>query len=102
MLLTMEHFQFRNIYGEEKTFKLFKEAGFDGIDFSFNALGNGTAMDLENHIEKAKETKRLLEEYNLVCNQSHAPFGFKFGEQMDESNKNFLDMFFFICITPYL
>lgn len=92
MILSMEHFPFRNIFGEEQTFKLFKEAGFEGVDYSFNALGNGTAIDLENHIEKAKETKRLLDKYILACNQAHAPFAFKFGEQMDESNKNFSDV----------
>ena len=92
MILSMQHFLFNNIYGEEQTYKLFKQAGFDGIDFSFNKLGNGTAIDLENHVEKAKETKRLLDKYGLVCNQSHAPFAFKFGEQMDENNKNFLDI----------
>lgn len=92
MILSMQHFLFNNIYGEEQTYKLFKQAGFEGIDFSFNKLGNGTAIDLENHVEKAKETKRLLDKYGLACNQSHAPFAFKFGEQMDENNKNFLDI----------
>ena len=92
MILSMENFFYQNVFGQEETFKHYKEAGFDGIDFSFNALGNGTAIDLENHIEKAKETKRLLEKYGLVCNQAHAPFAFKYGEEMNESNKNFLDI----------
>ena len=81
-MLSMEHFLFRNVFGEEKTFDLFKKAGFDGVDFSFNMLGNGTAINLDNHIEKAMESKRLLDKYNLICNQSHAPFAFKFGEEI--------------------
>ncbi len=92
MLLSMEHFLFRSKFSEEETFSLFQKVGFEGVDFSFNALGNGTAMDLEDHIEKAKETKRLLEKYHLVCNQAHAPFAFKFGEEMSVNNKNYSDI----------
>ena len=92
MILSMEHFPFRNIYGEEQTFKMFKQAGFEGVDYSFNMLGNGTAIDLENHVEKANETKRLLEKYGLACNQAHAPFAFKYGDEMCENNKNFSDL----------
>ena len=92
MILSMEHFFLRDQFGEENTFKLFKQVGFEGVDYSFNALGNGTAIDLENHIEKAKESKRLLDKYNLICNQAHAPFAFKFGEEMSEKNKNYFDV----------
>lgn len=101
MILSMEHFLFRNKFGEEQTFKMFKEAGFDGIDFSFNMLGNGTSIELDNHVERAKESKRLLDKYELICNQAHAPFGFKFGEEMAESNNNFIHIiksFEYACI----
>ena len=40
MILSMQDFHFRNIYGQEETFKMYKNAGFEGIDFSFNMLGN--------------------------------------------------------------
>ena len=92
MILSMQDFHFRNIYGQEETFKMNKNAGFEGIDFSFNMLGNGTAIDLDNHIEKANESKRLLKKYGLVCNQGHAPFSLKYGEELSEGNKNFLDV----------
>ena len=64
-MLSMEHFLFRNVFGEEKTFDLFKKAGFDGVDFSFNMLGNGTAINLDNHIEKAN-TKRAKNYLNTI------------------------------------
>ena len=92
MILSMEHFPIRAKFGEEQTFKMLKDAGFSGVDYSFNAWGDGTSIDLENHIEKAKETKRLLEKYGLVANQAHAPFFFKYGEEMSLENKNFLDI----------
>ena len=93
MILSMEHFPVRAKFGEEQTFKMLKDAGFSGVDYSFNAWGDGTSIDLENHIEKAKETKRLLDKYGLVANQAHAPFFFKYGEEMSLENKNFLDIF---------
>lgn len=92
MILSMEHFPFRLKFGEEQAFKLFKDAGFDGVDYSFNDMGNGVSIDLENHMEKAKETKRLLEKYGLVCKQAHAPFEFKYGDEMNERNKNFFNI----------
>lgn len=88
----MEHFLFQAKFGEEEAFKLFKQAGFEGIDYSFNVSVNGTAIDLENHIEKAKNSKLLLRKYNLVCNQAHAPFAFKFGEELSNANKNYADI----------
>lgn len=92
MNITIENFPFRDKFGDKKAFEMIKNAGFDGVDFSFNAKGDGTSIDLENHLEKAVETKRLLEKYGLKCNQAHAPFAFKYGDKLDESNKNFLDI----------
>ena len=88
MLITIENFPFTNKFGE-KGFEIIKEAGFDGVDFSFNALGNGTAIDLESHLQTAKKTKELLDRIGLKCNQAHAPFTFKYGDDMNESNKDY-------------
>lgn len=60
--------------------------------YCFNALGNGEAIDLENHIEKANASKALLDKYGLVCNQARAPFVFKYGEEMSENSKNYADV----------
>ena len=37
MILSMEHFPVRAKFGEEQTFKMLKDAGFSGVDHSFNA-----------------------------------------------------------------
>ncbi|MBQ9734950.1 MAG: sugar phosphate isomerase/epimerase [Clostridia bacterium] len=95
MNITIENFPFRDKFGDEKAFKMIKDAGFDGVDFSFNALdsdGNWGSIDLSNHISTAKEQKKMLTDCGLSCTQAHAPFAFKYGEKMDESNKNFLDI----------
>lgn len=91
MLLTMEHFPFRINFGEEKAFEMMKKAGFDGVDYSFNGF-KGESIGLDNHLENAKETKRLLEKYNLVVNQAHAPFVFRYGDEMSVENKDFHDI----------
>ena len=91
MLLTMEHFPLRLRFGEEKAFEMMKIAGFDGVDYSFCGF-SGEAVGLENHVEGAKETKRLLEKYGLVVRQAHAPFVFRYGDEMSVENKDFLDI----------
>ena len=89
MNLTIETFPFILKLGEEKTYQTIKEAGFDGIDFSYNALGNGTAIDLENYQEKAKKSLELLNKYGLTCTQAHAPFCIKYTDNLDLSNENY-------------
>ena len=91
MILSMENFPFRAKFGEEEAFRLFKEAGFEGVDYSFNNE-DGSAIELDDHIQKAKETKRLLDKYDLICNQAHAPFEFKYGDEFTPSNKNFYNL----------
>ena len=46
MILSMEHFPSRAKFGEEQTFKMLKDAGFSGVDYSFNAWRDGTSIDL--------------------------------------------------------
>ena len=45
------------------------------------------------YLERAKETKRLLEKYDLVCNQTHAPLdNGTINGAVDLTNKEFRDM----------
>lgn len=91
MKLSIENFPLRQKFGEEKALKMIKDAGFDGIDYSFNAAGNGSAIDLCNHTRKAKEVKRMLDSLGLTCVQAHAPFGFQYGFKFNMSDKSFSD-----------
>ena len=88
MKLTIEHFIFREKFGEEKAFEMIKNAGFDGVDYSFNA-SNCRAMDFGVGDEKAKEIKGLLDKYGLAANQAHAPFSFRYGEEMSMENEHY-------------
>ena len=91
MLVTMAHFPLRDRFGEEKAFEMIKNAGFDGVDYSFNGF-QGEGIGLDNHLENARETKRLLVKYGLVAHQAHAPFVFRYGDEMSVENKDFHDI----------
>ena len=63
MKVTIENFPFRDKFGDKRAFEMIKNAGFDGVDFSFNALdadGNWGSIDLSNHLNTAKEQKKML------------------------------------------
>ena len=92
MKISIESFPFRLKFGEEKALEMIKKAGFDGIDYSFNALGNGTAIDLNNHIAKAKAVKKLLDTLELSCLQAHAPFNLKYGAEFSLNDKDYSDI----------
>lgn len=92
MSITIENFTLRQKFGEEQALKIIKDAGFDGVDYSFNDDGKGKSIDLSNHIEKAREVKGYLDKYGLVCKQSHAPFAFSFEDELSIENENFSDM----------
>lgn len=92
MKISIENFPFRLKFGEEKALEMIKKSGFDGIDYSFNAFGNGTAVDLNNHIAKAKAVKKLLDALELSCSQAHAPFSIKYGAKFNLNDKDFSDI----------
>ncbi|MBE5743680.1 MAG: sugar phosphate isomerase/epimerase [Clostridiales bacterium] len=92
MSITIENFTLRQKFGEEQALKIIKDAGFDGVDYSFNDDGKGKSIDLSNHIEKAREVKSYLDKYGLVCKQSHAPFSFSLCDELSLENKNFSDL----------
>ena len=95
MLLSIENFLFREKFGEELSLKMIKDAGFNGVDYSFNCHnenGDWDSIDLSEHKKTAKQVKALLDKYGLICQQTHAPFHFKYGEKMDVSEKSFSDI----------
>ena len=90
MKITIEHFTMRSRFGEETALKMIKDAGFDGVDYSFNE-GNGQAIDLSDHVKKAKAVKKILDDAGLFCSQAHAPFGLKYGVKFNMQDKQFAD-----------
>ena len=59
--------------GEEAGLRLIREAGFDGVDYTF-FFAFGWAQLEGEYLQKAAHTKALLEQNGLVCRQAHAPF----------------------------
>jgi sugar phosphate isomerase/epimerase len=56
--------------------KAVKEAGFDGIDFSFKDESGQALLYADNWEDHAWEVRRALDKAGLTCSQTHAPIGF--------------------------
>ena len=59
--------------GEEESYRLIKEAGFDGVDLQCIDKKSSDIL-LNHHREEAQNTRQLLEKHGLICNLAHAPF----------------------------
>lgn len=93
MKLAVEVWHLIRALGEEQAFALLKESGFDAVDYSFFWQDPATSILDDRYLERAAQTKKLLEKYDLVCNQTHAPLDnatIKVGA--DLSNKEFRDI----------
>lgn len=76
-------------YGEEEALRMVKEAGFDGIDYPCYIQEPYTVTS-DDYLQRAAQTRVLLDKYGLVCNQAHAPFGKSvYGDAMDPSCKEY-------------
>ena len=89
MQLTIETFPFILKFGEERAYELIKEAGFTGIDFSYNATGKGLAINLDNYQEKAKKSLEMLKKLGLSCRQAHGPFEMQYTDEFSLENFNY-------------
>lgn len=94
MILSMENLTACKLYGEKKSAKMFKDAGFDAFDFSYYYLeqteGRQEAVLGENYREFAKDLREYINSIGIICNQAHAPFDLTFEDELDESNITFL------------
>ena len=87
MLLSLENATARKRVGAKAAIDMFVEAGFTAMDYSFF----NEAKEWEEYFgtpdvfKKAEEIRRYAEEKGLVLCQSHAPFKFREGMEMNES-----------------
>lgn len=89
--------------GQEKALKQVKEAGFDGVDFPLYWSKYQDTLLGENYKELALEEKKRLDDANLICDQTHAPFmHFQHGDVMDESDESYLRIVRAIEVTSIL
>ena len=77
-------------YGEEKAFEMIRKAGFDAVDYPLFRTNPDDNILGDDYLERAANTKRLLDKYDLVCNQTHAAFGnSKFNSPMDTTHREY-------------
>ena len=92
MKLTIDTGTLCKKFGEDKAFEMIKNAGFDGVDYSMCGLSEEYNMLDDNYKENAKKTKALLDKYNLICEQAHAPFSFTYEDSIGESHEKYRDI----------
>lgn len=89
MKLAVEVWHTIRALGEEKGLALLKKSGFDAVDYSFYWQDPVHGILGDDYLERAEKTKKLLAECDLVCKQTHAPFGTTYGTPMDISHPEY-------------
>ena len=91
MKLSIETHVARQHLGVYEGIKAIKDACFDAFDFSYYWLSEGESNEIigEGYIEYVKKLKSYIDEIEIVCNQAHAPFDFKYGMKMDETEPTY-------------
>ena len=85
-------------FSVEKTFEIFKDAGFEALDISFfNKEEYTDGLEKfyplgDDYLQRARQQRALLDEMGLVCNQTHAPYGLESDDLLDEENYHFKEL----------
>ena len=87
MLLSLENATARKRVGDFAAIDMFVEAGFTGMDYSFfnEPKDWEKCFGTPDVFRKMGKIRRYAEEKGLVLCQSHAPFRFREGMEMNES-----------------
>lgn len=92
MKISLEIAEIRSKVGDEKAIELIKTAGFDAVDYSFYGLGEDAPILGDNYVEYARKLRKILDEYNLECNQAHAPFELTRDEKQNLTQRHYLEI----------
>ena len=86
MLLSLENATVRKRVGDFAAIDMFVEAGFTGMDYSFfnEPKDWEERFGVPDIFQKLEKVRRYAEEKGLVLCQSHAPFRFREGMEMNE------------------
>lgn len=90
MKLGISTFGFFDRIGVYETLKIIKNAGFDCVDFGFGKFGETFGMLDGDHVGRAVEVRKYIDELGLECEQTHAPYAMLYGESFDASAENYL------------
>lgn len=77
MLISTQTSGFAAKFGDHDAIKLLAKAGFDALDYSmfgFAASNKNHPLRTESYREYAQSLRKTADEYNVIFNQSHAPF----------------------------
>ena len=82
------------LFGEEEAIRILAEVGFDAYDFSmFDTESDEYLLNRRDYEKEALRLKRISEENNIECNQSHAPF-----PTYLQNNKEYNDRIFSLLV----
>ena len=89
MKLSMEAYVPITKCGIKEGLTMIKNAGFDGVDFSFDAFKSDADIFSDGYIEYAKDIRSHLDEIGLECYQAHAPYIVGYNAEFDLSDPNY-------------
>jgi len=71
-------------YGIEKAIDIFKEAGFTAMDYPLGGMiHEDSVFNREGYREEAKRIRKIADEKQFPCVQTHAPFSFTLSQWND-------------------
>jgi len=91
MKLSMETYVLHQRYGDEKAFELLRQAGFDGVDYSFYGHEDPWFVK-DDYRDYAVRLKKTLERMEMTCVQAHAPFNMEYGDAFAMEEPHYLEL----------
>ena len=90
MRISTEIWHTRRAFGDFKTIDVVADAGFDGIDFSFNTMCDwDEVMERPDSVDIAKRLKQHANERGIAFCQAHAPLDFRHGMPLSFESREF-------------
>lgn len=89
MKLSLESYVLREKFGDLEGLRLIRDAGFDCVDMSYYWTAEGSELLGEGYCEYARGLRKHLDAIGLECNQAHAPFDLRYGEEFDCANPRY-------------
>jgi len=75
MLISTQTAGFAEKFGDHDAIRLLAKVGYDALDYSmFNMPDAKSPLNKNDYREYAASLKKTADEYNIIFNQSHAPF----------------------------
>ena len=90
MIISAQNECMRNRFGERRSLEMMKEAGFTGLDFTVDLMDDFDEVVMgPGAMKKAAEIRDLTADVGIPIVGAHAPFEFRSGMAMDESEPKF-------------